>query len=171
MAAGRALVSPARADDRTAALLRRGLLALVALSIAGTALELATVHHWQSPVQLVAWIALAALAVATGLLARQPTRVAVQAARALAVAVLLSAAAGVLTHVHENYEAGPLDQRFEATWGTMSEGARWWAAVSKTVGPAPPLAPAVLGQAALGLLFATLRHPALQREGAAQRDL
>jgi hypothetical protein len=46
----------------------------------------------------------------------------------------------------------------------MSEGARWWAALSKTVGPAPPIAPGVLAQASLALLLSTIRHPALRTD-------
>ena len=66
-----------------------------------------------------------------------------------------------------NYEAGPLDQRYTATWESLPAAARWWAAASMTVGPAPPIAPGVLGQAALALLLSTARHPALARPGAA----
>lgn len=147
----------------TATLLRRCLLAVAALAVAGTTVELAMIRHWKSPVQVVAWLALAVLAAAAGLLAFRPSRRVVQTVRVLAAAAALSGALGVAVHVHENYEAGPLDARYERTWATMSQPARWWAAVSRTVGPAPPVAPGVLGQAALALFFATLRHPALGR--------
>lgn len=142
-------------------MLRRCLLALVGLSAAGTAVELAMLRHWNGPLQLLPWVALAVVGIAAGLLARRPSRRMVQTVRVLALAVAVSAAAGVYVHVEENYQSGPLDQRYTSTWDTMPAAARWWAAVSKTVGPAPPVAPGVLAQAALGLLFATVRHPAL----------
>jgi hypothetical protein len=144
-----------------AGVLRRCLLALVGLSAAGTAVELAMLRHWNGPWQLLPWIALAVVAIAAGLLAGRPSRRVVYTVRALAFAVVVCAAAGVYVHVEENYQSGPLDQRYTSTWDTMPAAARWWAALSKTVGPAPPVAPGVLAQAALGLLFATARHPAL----------
>jgi hypothetical protein len=151
------------AEPRTAALLRRCLLVLVGLSVAGTAVELAMLRHWKSPIQLVAWGALGLVALGAALLVLRPAPGTVRAVRLLAAAVAVGAAVGVATHVHENYEAGPLDYRYTATWAALPAAARWWAAASKTVGPAPPIAPAVLAQAALGLLFATARHPALAR--------
>src|SRR6266516_1311446 len=77
-------------------------------------------------------------------------------------AVLLVAAVGVALHINENYVAGPLDQRYERLWATMSEGERWWSAFSKAVGPAPTFAPAALALVALLLLVATQRHTALR---------
>jgi hypothetical protein len=144
-----------------AGVLRRCLLALVGLSAAGTAAELAMLRHWNGWLQLVPWFALAVVGIAAGLLAGRPTRRVVQTVRVLALAVVVCAAAGVYVHVEENYQAGLLDQRYTTTWDSMPVAARWWAAISKTVGPAPPVAPGVLAQAALGLLFATVRHPAL----------
>jgi len=145
----------------TAELLRRCLLALVLLSVGGTAVELAMVRHWKTPVQAVPWVMLVVATGAAVLLASRPSPRTVWTVRVLAVVIAISAAFGVYEHIQENYDAGPLDQRYETTWDTMPAAAKWWAAISKTVGPAPPIAPAVLGQAALGLLFATVRHPAL----------
>src|SRR5581483_8356491 len=82
-------------------------------------------------------------------------------AQALAVAIVLTAAVGIFEHIEANYEAGPLDQRYAYTWDTLSEADRWWAAITKAVGPSPPLAPGALAQGGLCLIFATLRHPAL----------
>ena len=144
-----------------AGVLRRCLLALVGLSAAGTAVELAMLRHWNGSLQLVPWFALAVVGIAAGQLAGRPSRRVVQTVRLLAFAVAVTAAAGVYVHVEENYQSGPLDQRYTTTWDRMPEAARWWAAISKTVGRAPPVAPGVLAQAALGLLFATVRHPAL----------
>ena len=148
-------------DTATATFLRRGLLALAALTIVGIALELITEHHWTQPSQLIAWAALALLAVALGLLVRagQPWRVRV--ARLLALAVVASALFGIWEHIAANHDAGPLDRRYAATWATLSTPSRWWLAARKVVGPAPPLAPGALAEAGIAVLLATVGHPAL----------
>ena len=155
---------PAGPDSRgPAALLRGGLLGLAGLAAAGAAVELAMLRHWHGPMQLLPWAALVAVAAGEALLAVRPSRGVVRGVRVLAVAVGLCTAAGVYAHIAANYEAGPLDQRYTATWATLPAAARWWAAASLEVGPAPPVAPGVLAQAALALLLATARHPALAR--------
>ena len=54
-----------------------------------------------------------------------------------------------------NYESGALDQRYSESWETLPAAQQWWLAVTKTVGPAPTLAPGVLGQSALLLVLAS----------------
>ncbi|HUR04357.1 MAG TPA: hypothetical protein VM347_17560 [Nonomuraea sp.] len=137
-------------------MLRRGLLALVLISIMGAALELAAERHWQTMEQLIPWGALALLTLALAMLAVGRPQAAVTTVRVLALAVLLVAAFGVYAHVSANYDAGLLDQRYADTWDTLSPLTRWWYAVSKSVGAAPPLAPGMLAQSALLLLLATL---------------
>ena len=154
----------ARTSSGAEALLRRSLLVVAALAVAGTAIELAMLRHWKSGWQLVPWAALVALLVAIGLLSLRPSRGVVRLARGVAVVVALSALVGVYQHVEGNYESGPLDYRYTESWDSMSEGARWWAALSKTVGPAPPIAPGVLAQASLALLLSTIRHPTLRAD-------
>jgi hypothetical protein len=149
--------------DPASSILRRGLLWLAGLTTLGLAVELAAERHWTQPIQLVAWGALGAVSAAIVLLTRSPSRRGVQLARILAVAVLLSAVLGVGAHVYANYDSGGLDRRYSASWDSLSETTRWWLALSKTVGPAPPLAPGALAQVGLSLLLATLRHPALRR--------
>lgn len=143
------------------AVLRRGFVALSALSVVATAVELALIRHWDSTIQLIPWLALAAMAVAVVLVLGRPGRRRVQVVRVLALAVVLTATVGVFEHVKANYDAAPLDFRYTAKWPTMSAGSRWWAAATQSVGPSPTLAPGVLAQAALCLLFATLGHPGL----------
>ena len=150
----------AAADD--ASVLRRSLVGLVALAVVGLTAELLVERHWGTPVRLVPWVALAALAYSAWLLLRHPTAAAVKRARLLAGAVMIASAVGVALHINENYVAGPLDQRYELLWAGMSEVERWWAAFSKAVGPAPTFAPASLALVALVLLVATQRHPALR---------
>ncbi|HEV8671079.1 MAG TPA: hypothetical protein VGS01_10135 [Candidatus Limnocylindria bacterium] len=147
-------------DD--ASVLRRSLIGLVLVALAGLTAELLVERHWGTPVRLVPWACLVALAYASLLLLRQPTATAVRRARVLAGLVMIAAAVGVALHVNENYVAGPLDQRYERLWDGMSEIERWSTAFSKTVGPAPTFAPASLALVALVLLVATQRHPALR---------
>jgi L-cystine uptake protein TcyP (sodium:dicarboxylate symporter family) len=152
--------APAATDD--ASLLRRSLVSLVVIAICGLTAELLVERHWGTPVRLVPWFALVALAYAALLLMRRPTAAAVRRARMLAGAVMIAAVVGVALHINENYVAGPLDQRYEQLWAGMSEVERWWAAFSKAVGPAPTFAPAALALVSLVLLVATQRHPALR---------
>jgi len=141
--------------------LRRCFLALAVAATVGTAVELALIRHWTSATQLIPWYALGGLALGAVLLVARPRPVAVRAVRVLAVIVTLTALFGIYEHVLANYNAAPLDFRYESKWAAMSAGSRWWAAISESVGPSPTLAPAVLAQAAVCLLLATLGHPAL----------
>jgi hypothetical protein len=75
--------------------------------------------------------------------------------RALTGAVILTGLIGVWQHVPANYDAGPLDVSYADSWETLSELSRWLLALTKSVGPAPPLAPAALVEAGLSVLFAT----------------
>jgi hypothetical protein len=142
----------------TGLLVRRGLVALTAIGIAAAAFELYGERHWNGPEQLVPWVALAVLAVATGLVLL-PGGAARTTGRVLALLVLAASAYGVADHILVNYDSGALDQRFADTWDTLPVLTRWWYAASKQVGPAPTLAPGVLGQTAVLLLLATIGGP------------
>ena len=145
----------------TVDLLRRCFLALAVTATAGTAVELALSRHWTTAIQLIPWYAVGGLTLATVLLVARPRPVAVRAVRVVAVVVVLTTLFGIYEHALANYHAGPLDFRYESRWATMSAASRWWAAISESVGPSPTLAPAVLAQAAVCLVLATLGHPAL----------
>jgi hypothetical protein len=134
--------------------LRGSLAALTALGIVGTAFELASLHHWNGATQLVPWFALLVLAGALLLHVRQRDRV--HLVRGLGLLVLVASVYGVLEHALVNYESGPLDQRFTETWTALSPWLQWWYAITRTVGPAPTLAPGMLGQAAATLMLATI---------------
>ena len=141
-------------------LLRRGVLALAALGIAGTTLELVFLRHWDSATKAVVWPAMAALALAAALIVVRPGRRTIVVARALAAGVAAIALIGIWFHVTENLTAGPLDRAYATTWDTMSGLEQLWTAVSGGVGPTPTLAPGVLAEIALALLLATVSHPA-----------
>jgi hypothetical protein len=147
--------------DAAASVLRRGLLWVAAITGVGIAVELAADRHWTQPIQLVAWAALAVIAVAIVLVATAGSATPLRLGRVLAVLVMVSAILGIWEHVEANYDAGELDFEYAKSWETLSEPARWWLAATKTVGPSPPLAPGALAQASLCVLLATLRHPAL----------
>ncbi len=136
-------------------LVRRGLLALTMIGIAATAFELASERHWNGLEQLIPWLALALLVVATVLVLLPGDR-GTTAARVLALAVLAASAYGVMEHVLVNLHAGQLDQRFADTWDSLPFVQRILYAATKTVGPAPVLAPGVLAQVALLLLLASV---------------
>ena len=142
----------------TLVLVRRCLVALTVIGILSTAFELAAERHWNSLEQFIPWVALAVLTVAATLLLVPHDR-GVTAARVLALAVLGASVYGVIDHILVNLDAGELDQRFAETWESLPFLLRCWYAVTKTVGPAPILAPGVLGQTALLLLLATLGRP------------
>jgi hypothetical protein len=146
--------------DGAAPLLRRGLLTLAVLTTLALGIELAAERHWTQPSQLVAWAALVVLLLAVGLLLGRATSGRVQAARLLAVLVVVSGIVGIWEHVESNFDAGELDQVYSARWDALPEASRWWLALTKTVGPSPPLAPGALAQAGACVLLATVRHPA-----------
>lgn len=136
-------------------LVRRGLVALTVVGILSTAFELASERHWNDVVQLIPWLALAVLTVATALfLLLDGGGSAV--VRVLALVVLAASVYGVLEHVLANFQAGELDQRFADSWESLPLLEKGWYAITRTVGPAPTLAPGVLGQTALLLFLATL---------------
>jgi len=149
--------------DPSAALLRRGLLWLAVLGTGGAVVELALLRHWDNPLELIPFAALAVLAVAIVLVARRPTRRSIMVARGLATGVLVVAAIGVLVHVRANYEAAPLDFRYTDSWPTTAEPIRWLLAATDTVGPSPTLAPTAIAFMALALILASIRHPAIER--------
>lgn len=134
-------------------MIRAALFALTVVGILAMAFELGTERHWQNSEQLIPWAALVLLSVAT-VLALLRARAARVAARILAVAVLAASIYGIFEHIAVNHNSGPLSRHYADTWDSLSASQQWWYAASKTVGPAPPLAPGMLGQTALLLLLA-----------------
>jgi hypothetical protein len=151
------------AADAAAPLLRRGFLGLGIATSLGIVVELAAERHWTQPTQFIAWAAVAVILLATALAAWHPTPERIRLARILAIAVVVSALYGVWEHIESNHDAGELDRVYSDTWESLPASERWWLAMSKTVGPAPPLAPGALAQAGVCVLLATLGHPALAR--------
>jgi hypothetical protein len=156
-------------EDTETSAIRKSVILVAAIGIGGLAAELVIERHWGTPVRYVPWLALAALGWAVLRLWRGPTPRQVRATRVIAIAAMAAAALGVALHINENYTAGPLDQTYSLIWDTMSEPQRWWAAFSKSLGPAPTFAPGALALIGLLVLVATQRHPALSAAGATSR--
>ena len=127
-------------------------LGIAGAAVVGTGIELAAERHWKGGTQIIPWISLGALAIALVMSLRSTPRMN-RLVTALAALVGISGLIGIYEHVAENRNAGPLDYRYTDRWPTMSSAEQWWAAISKSVGPSPPLAPAVLALAALCLVL------------------
>lgn len=140
--------------------LRLALLGLGALSLAGAVAELAMERHWDGFIQLIPWFAVGAVALSIVLVLAAPSRQTILLARVLALVVAVATLFGVYEHIEENHKAGALDFRYANTWESMSSASQWWKAATKTVGPAPVLAPGVLVEAALCVVAASWGHPA-----------
>ena len=147
--------------DAAAPTLRRGLLWLAGLTTIAIVVERAVERHLTNPTEWIAWAAMAGIVIAVALLVRASSARRLHLARLLAAVVMLSSAYGVWNHVYANYDVAPLDGRYQDTGDTLPDPIRWWLAVSKTVGPSPPLAPLALAQASLCVLLASYRHPLL----------
>jgi hypothetical protein len=149
--------------DAAAPALRRGLLTLAGLTVVGLLVELAAERHWTQPIQFVAWAAVAVAALAIGLVLGTPSAGRLKLARWLAILVMVSAVFGIWEHVEENHDSGGLDRVYGDTWDSLPASTQWWLAVSKTVGPSPPLAPGALAQVGFCVLLATAGHPAFRK--------
>jgi hypothetical protein len=135
--------------------LRKALLALGALSAGGAVAELTMERHWDGFIQLIPWVAVGAVFLSIALVWLAPNRRTIRLARLLAVLVAAATLLGIYEHIDENHKAGALDFRYANTWESMSSASQWWKAATKTVGPAPVLAPGVLVEAALCVVAAS----------------
>lgn len=116
-------------------------------------------RRWSTATALIVWPVMGMLAVALGLIVWRPSRRVIAAVRVLAVIAGLFGLVGVGFRVVENFNAGPLDRNFAATWDGLSTFDQWFAAVTGQVGPSPVLAPGAITEIALALLLGTVRHP------------
>lgn len=144
----------ASADARLVSVFRTILTALSGLTVLGAILELTFLRHWDDD-QRWAWVIVAIIAV--GVIAyaigRGPTNVLV--ARVLGGVGVLGSGYGVLEHVHANVKLGEFEPEYASTWSSTGTLQQWWLAATGSVGPAPALAPGMLGLAGLMLILAT----------------
>jgi hypothetical protein len=147
-------IPPSEATE-SLGILRRSVLALLALGLAGTGAELVLLRHYEDAWQ---WAPLVLIAVGLAVLAWHAVRPGAASVRALRVAMILLAASGLVglaLHFRSNRE-------FQMELDSSLAG---WALVWKVMqSKAPPsLAPGTLTQLGLLGLVATFRHPALSR--------
>lgn len=144
-------------------LLRRGLIGLAGVGIAGTALELAFLGHWDGALQLVAWAGVGVLGLGFTALLRTRSASALRVVRIAALAAATVGVVGVLIHLNANLDSATLDRKYGDIWESLPFLEQLWLAGTGQVGPAPTLAPGALAQTALAVLLATVRHPATGR--------
>lgn len=142
------------ATNGEAGRVRRLLLGLVGLGIAGLTVELLLLEHFESVWQWVPLAALGAGLLCSAVVALRPGPGPLRAFQALMAVFLAAGAAGVYLHLKGNVE-------FELESDPSLRGAALlWEALK---GATPALAPGALAQLGLlGLVFAH-RHPALRR--------
>lgn len=138
---------------------RRILLGLAAVTLVGTAVELAMLRHWVGFDQLIPWFILAVVGVVVAAQWLHPTPAVTLTSRVVGVAAAVGGAYGAWEHIHANYESGPLDFRYAETWSTMSMASKAWTAATGGVGPAPALAPMILALSGACLALATVGLP------------
>lgn len=139
-----------------AAGLRRGLLALAALGVLGTIVELAILRHWDNAIELIPWVCLAFAGATVVALASRPSRRSVLWARWVGLAVAAAGAYGLIIHVSANMNAAILDGTVGPTWEGLSIWRQLWLASTGGVGPAPPLSAASITPTGLALALADL---------------
>lgn len=144
-------------ESPTLTTLRRGLVALLALSLAGTLAELLLIGHWDGWTQWIPLVLLGAGFVVAGAFTVRPARGLVPVLRVTCVALAIAGAAGVYLHYDGNAE-------FEReSVPDIGGSALFTAAVT---GATPVLAPGSLLTFALLGLLALHRHPAGARDAA-----
>jgi hypothetical protein len=146
---------PVRVERPALGAVRCVLIALGALSMIGAGTELAS--QGVDAERLVPWTGLAMLAVAAATFAL-PHRRAMLWARLLCLVVLCAAAYGVAEHLLLVADPAGIDESIGDFWASLSPLTRSWYGADD-LGPSTPLAPGMLGQAALLLLLATLGRP------------
>ncbi|HSJ13550.1 MAG TPA: hypothetical protein VK939_03990 [Longimicrobiales bacterium] len=134
----------------TTGTIRRLLLAVVLLGMAGTAAELVLLEHYESTWQLVPLATLAVGAALTLLVLLQPTRGAVLALRGVLLAFLVVGGLGLWRHYAGNVEF-ELERHPERAGLVLL-----WAVLR---GATPALAPGTMIQIGLFGLIALFRHP------------
>lgn len=142
--------------DEAVSLIRRGLLALLALGCAGLIGELVILEHYEEINQLPPLVLLSLTLVAILWHWNDGGRRSLRALQIIALFLILSGLIGVYFHLTGNIEA---TKEFEPDLAGMP----FWIDVIR--GAAPSLAPGTMVQfGLLGLLYA-YRHPALSSKG------
>ncbi|MBI5563802.1 MAG: hypothetical protein HY870_02830 [Chloroflexi bacterium] len=142
-------------NDVVLARLRRFLLVIAGLLLAGTILELWVINHTQEAIQWLPFILCGVGLVAVGAALLRPQRPVLIGLRWLMGAVTLGSVFGVIEHIESNL-GFVLEIHPDATTGQILAGALG--------GASPFLAPGMLGLAAVLAVAATYYHPALKSQ-------
>jgi hypothetical protein len=144
-------------DSVPAAALRRLLIVIVIIGIAGLLVELLLLEHWESVLQWTPLALLAAGLVVALAAALRPSRKVLRAFQIFSLLCLAAGALGLVLHYRGNVE---FELERDPSLGGLS---LVWRSLT---GATPALAPGAMAQIGLlGLLYA-YRHPALSpREG------
>ena len=149
------MISILRHEGPTGAL-RAGLLLLLVLGVVGTAATLAFERHWQGFWQMLPWVTLSVITVATVALVVRVRKATVMLARVVAAVAMVMAIVGTWQHFQENYNSAPIDYRYTEDWGGMSMPERMWAVAGGYVGHVPVTAAGILLPIGLTLALTTV---------------
>ncbi len=94
--------------DSSTVCLRAAIIALVAVSVIGTAAVLAYDRHWDGPWQLAPWGMLAGITLTTAAVLIRVTRLTIRLASLLVDITMVGAGFGGWQHFDENYKTAPL---------------------------------------------------------------
>jgi hypothetical protein len=154
-------------EHSTTSNLRRFALALAAIGVVGTLLELTLIKHYASKDQVIPYVLLGLSALGLIAVMVRPTALVLRVFQAVMIVTILGSGIGMFEHLKANAHNAGATQDKEAIPTTPS------AILAGINGFAPLLAPGVLAQVGLlGLVF-TYRHPNLKssshrREGRAE---
>jgi hypothetical protein len=133
-----------RSEDADSSALRRSVILVAAVAIAGLAAELVIERHWGTPITFVPWVALVGFGWCVWGLWRRPSARDLRIARVNAIASSAAAFVGIGLHVNENLQGRSARRALFAHLGA-DERARAMVGVSLLV------------------IVASQRHPALAR--------
>jgi hypothetical protein len=136
--------------------MRRFMLVLACFLCAGTVIELWLTEHTKTPIQFVPFVLCGVGLIALLAVLSRPTQRTIWALRAVMVVAALGGLLGTYEHLQGNLELAREVKPAQASAAPLA---------SALTGGNPPLAPGVLGVAAVLALAATYRHPVLEQGG------
>ena len=144
-------------DDRSGVekQLRRFLLALFSLGVAGTFVELIALGHYEDQWQLVPLFVLSVALVSVGLQTFAASRVSLRMLKTVAVVMMAAGVAGIILHYRGNLE-------FQMETNPDLRGWELFTRIVHAKVP-PALAPGVMAQLGLVGLIYCFRHPMARR--------
>jgi hypothetical protein len=152
--ASRHVAAPHDAPLDGVAMIRRLLLALVAIGATGLEVELLLLEHWDSTVQYTPLVLLGVVLAAVLLVWRRPSSATVRFFQVVMGLCVVAGVVGIVLHYRGNVE-------FELEHEPLHGWKLFWEAIR---GATPALAPGAMAQLGLLGLVYCYRHPALRRD-------